>query len=104
VSGPYRVIFAATAVKDLDHIAGSLASVATDAVASDVVKGILAEIESLNPFPRRDVVTPQPPAKWPVRSLPVPPYMVYFRVDDDSRVIRVVRVRRGSRRPLRRFP
>jgi plasmid stabilization system protein ParE len=76
----------------------------SDEASSGSVRVILAAIESLNPFPRRNVVRPQRPAKWPVRSLPVPPYIIYFRVDDDRRVVRVVRVRHGSRRPLKRYP
>jgi plasmid stabilization system protein ParE len=38
-----------------------------------------------------------------VRSLPVPPYMVFFRVDDKLLVIRILRIRHGARKPLRRF-
>lgn len=60
---------------------------------------ILDALEPLKQFPHRTVVERQNrKLRHPVRSLPVPPYIVYFRVLDDQRVIRVLHVRHGARR------
>jgi plasmid stabilization system protein ParE len=91
--GPYRIIMAKRAANDLMGVP------ATPAVLGE----ILNAIESLAQFPGRNVVPQQPLAKWPIRSLPVRPYMVYFRVDEARGDVTILRVRHGSRRPLRRF-
>jgi plasmid stabilization system protein ParE len=38
-----------------------------------------------------------------VRSMPVPPFIVYYRVDDVRLSVRVLSVRHGARRQPRRF-
>lgn len=38
-----------------------------------------------------------------VRSMPVPPYVVYYRVVEADRVVRVLTVRHGARRKPRQF-
>jgi plasmid stabilization system protein ParE len=61
-------------------------------------------IALLEELPHRTIVAVQPPnAKYPVRSIAVWPYVVFFRVVDDDRVVRVIRIRHGARRPLKRF-
>jgi len=55
-------------------------------------------------FPPRTVVERQDrKLRHPVRSIPVRPYIVYFRVLDEDYVVRVLHVRHGARRRPRSF-
>jgi plasmid stabilization system protein ParE len=38
-----------------------------------------------------------------VRSMPVAPYLIYYRTDDDRRIVRILTVRHGHRRQPRRI-
>ena len=99
----YHIATSRRATKDLIGIHAHIGK-DSPANASGVLQGILDAIDSLASTPHRTVVDPQPvDRRPPVRSLPVPPYTVYFRVNDQNRTVRVVRVRHGARRPLRRF-
>jgi plasmid stabilization system protein ParE len=44
------------------------------------------------------------PAAEIVRRMPVPPYLIYYRVDDARRVVEVITIRHGKRRPPKSFP
>src|SRR5579863_8462370 len=72
--------------------------------ASLVAQRLLAVIDSLDLFPHRykGHEHRQDPAKT-VRSMPVPPFIVYYRVDDVRRTVRVLSVRHGARRQPKRF-
>lgn len=60
---------------------------------------ILDSVESLRGFPHRNVAEHQSPGlRFPVRSIPVGPYIVYFRVVGDDAVVRVLHVRHAARR------
>src|SRR5437868_10471778 len=73
--------------------------------AARMVERILRAIDKLKQFPHRTVLERQSKkVKHPVRSLPVRPYVVFFRVLDDDRVVRILTVRPGARRRPRRFP
>jgi toxin ParE1/3/4 len=73
--------------------------------ALKMVNRILKAIEGLNAFPHRNVVAPQKRRlKHPVRSLPVQSYIIFFRVIEKSRTVRILHVRHGARRRPRRFP
>jgi hypothetical protein len=39
-----------------------------------------------------------------VRRMPVPPFLVYYRIDDTTHVVRILTITHGSRRQPRRFP
>jgi toxin ParE1/3/4 len=99
----YRILLAKRAAKDLEaifeHIAGDSPS-----NARGMVERILSAIEHLKDFPHRTVVEGQPAgSKHPIRSLPVESYMVFFRVIDEHRVVRILRVRHGAQRRLKRY-
>jgi plasmid stabilization system protein ParE len=73
--------------------------------APAVIEGVINAIDSLAQFPHRYKVHQS--ARHPdrvVRSMPVPPYVVYYRVIDQHSVVRVLTVRHGARRQPRRFP
>lgn len=99
----YRISVSPRARKDLVGIGGP-ATGPSPAPTSPMLDKIFAAFDRLKQTPNRNVVFPQPATRQPpVRSLPVVPYIVYFRVYDDEKVVRVTRVRHGSRRPLKRF-
>ena len=65
-----------------------------------MIEKILDAIDLLEIFPHRTIVQRQTPRlKHPVRSLPVKPYVIYFRVIDEDRVVVIRHIRHGARRP-----
>jgi plasmid stabilization system protein ParE len=99
----HRIILAKRVATDPEQIFEYLAA-RSPQHAPDVIDNILKSIERLAEFPHRTIVAGQPTdVKSPVRSLPVPPYVIFFRVVEEQRIVRVLRVRYGARRPLKRF-
>jgi plasmid stabilization system protein ParE len=99
----YRLVITRRAATDLDRIHRYIAK-ASPHNAAKVLGGIFVAIDALTLTPHRNVVAVQPTSRLdPVRSLPVDPYMVFFRVVDSKRIGRLLRVRHGSMRPPRRF-
>jgi toxin ParE1/3/4 len=99
----YRILFSKRVATDLqsifNHIAGH-----SEQNAGKMVDRILGAIAGLKTFPHRNVVAGQRRGlKYPVRSLPVQSYLVFFRVIDEQNVVRVLRVRHGAMRRPRRF-
>jgi plasmid stabilization system protein ParE len=73
--------------------------------ARRMVKRLLDGIEKLCEFPHRTVLQHQNrKLNHPVRSLPIRPYIVYFRVIDQEQIVRVLTIRHGARRRPRSFP
>lgn len=72
--------------------------------AASVARELLAAIDSLEIFPHRFKVheNRKDPTKT-VHSMPVPPFIVYYRVVDRLRIVQVVTVRHGSQRQPKRF-
>jgi plasmid stabilization system protein ParE len=68
--------------------------------ATSVASRLLAAVDSLDFMPQRYKVyrSHRNPDRL-VRSMPVPPFVVYYRVREDERVVEVVHVRHGARRP-----
>ena len=100
---PYRLTVTPAAAVDVvllhDRIAAD-----SPANAAGVVLRLLAEFDSLTYFPNRTVVSPQAVRPLPpVRSVVVTPYVIYFRVFESPKVVRIVRVRHGAQRRLRSF-
>lgn len=102
MSDTYRVIISKRADADLEAIHGSISRSSPDGAVT-VVGDVLKSLELLAVLPKRNRVVTTPPTNPPVRSLPVPPYMVYFEVYEDRRVVYVLRIRHGARKPLKRF-
>ena len=99
--GTYRVIITPRAAGDLEGIHDFISK---DSVqnADAMVNRLLGALEPLKEFPHRTVVAHQSPRlKFPVRSLPVRPYIIFFRVLEDQKVVRVLHIRHGARRPPR---
>jgi plasmid stabilization system protein ParE len=99
----YRILMDAVVAEDLEEIFEYIAK-DSPRNAAGMVQSILDGIASLDTFPNRNVIELQPDAaKPPVRSLPIKPYIVFFRVDEDRQVVHILRVRHGARQPPR-FP
>lgn len=99
MSQRFRIRLTAQALSDLEQIYETIAEDSLQNAASMIEK-ILDAIDLLEIFPHRTVVERQAPTlKYPVRSLPVKPYVVYFRVIDDERIVVIRHIRHGARRP-----
>lgn len=99
----FRIILSPRAGAELEAIHAYIARESADR-ASDMVARLMEGIDSLKHFPHRTRVLPQRGrARYPVRSLPVGPYVVYFRAIDDERVVHVVHVQHGARQAPRSF-
>lgn len=69
-----------------------------------MIARILDALEPLKLFPHRTILSRQSAKlQYPVRSLPISTYIIYFRVIDEERIVRVLCVRHGARRRPRRF-
>ncbi|MBC7782406.1 MAG: type II toxin-antitoxin system RelE/ParE family toxin [Burkholderiales bacterium] len=99
----FRLIIANKAATDLERIFAYIRNDSPTQAAA-MVERILSGVESLKVLPHRTIVQGQPTsAKPPIRSLPIGSYIVFFRVMDEESVVRILRVRHGSRRSLKRF-
>jgi plasmid stabilization system protein ParE len=99
----YRLIITPRAGADIAEICDYIEH---DSPQNAVVaaRRILDAMEGLERFPHRTVMPRQSKKlKHPVRTLPVPPWVIYFRVLEDERVVRVLHVRHGARRRPRKF-
>ncbi len=94
----YRILLSKRSAKDLQEIFDYIyRDSPRNAVA--VIEHILQSIETLKIFPHRNLVKGQSGrVKNPIRSLPVQSWVIFFRVRDDERVVRIVRIRHGARR------
>ena len=99
----YRILLKKRVAADLEHIFNTIAKDSPDN-ASTFVQKLLTAIDTLEIFPHRKIIEGQDPNEsTAVRSLPVKPYLVFFRVMDSQRIVRILRVRHAARRPLKRF-
>jgi plasmid stabilization system protein ParE len=103
MSPRYRIEYAPKAKAELTAIHDYIAQDSAQN-AANMIEKILHAIDGLDTFPMRRVV--QEPSKrlpYPVRVLPVPPYLVFFRVLERDAVVQIMRIRHGARRPLKRI-
>jgi toxin ParE1/3/4 len=99
----YRITFAAPALAELRKIALYIALDSPEAAAR-TAKRILEAIDALADFPERNIVLNQPKSGLPpIRSLPVGNYVVFFEVLKDQKIVRILRIRHGARRPLKKW-
>ena len=93
----YQLLFTQRALNDLSEIVGHIAQDDSDA-ASRFRNALLDHVDLLTRFPYMGYVTRRRPR---VRKLVHTPILVYYRVDEDKRVIEVLHLRHGSRKPPR---
>jgi plasmid stabilization system protein ParE len=102
MSGGYRIQYSKRSIQDIKSIHKHIGK-SSPAGAISMAQQIVDGIDTLAALPHRTVVAGRKSSGLPVHSLPVPPYMVYFRVRDDIQLVRILRVRHGARRELKRF-
>ena len=91
----YRLLYSQRSLNDLDEILGHIAEEDADA-ASRFGTSLLDHIDLLSRFPRLGGVIRK---RSRVRKLLHSPLLVYYRLDEDKRLIEIVHVRHGARKP-----
>jgi plasmid stabilization system protein ParE len=99
----YRVIISPKAFADIDQIIEHVKQ-DSPANAAAMIDGMLAAALSLRMLPyRHRVYQHRKVAAKTVHAMPIPPLMLYYRVDETTHVVRVLTIRHGARRQPRRF-
>jgi plasmid stabilization system protein ParE len=100
----YSVIILPRATDDLASICTYIAQRSPQNAAL-VMQRLISAVDSLDVLPRRYKVHEhrKNPTKT-VHSMPVPPFLVYYRVDIRLKTVRILTIRHGSRRQPRRLP
>ena len=99
----YRIIISPQAAADIQSIHDYI-SIDSPNHAAQMVGRILAGMESLRTVPHRPIFEHgKPNLKHPVRSLPVNPYVIYFRVIQTEQVVLIQTIRHSARRQPRKF-
>jgi plasmid stabilization system protein ParE len=99
----YRVILQPRAFENLDAIFDYIKHDSPqNAIA--MVDRLWAAANSLDHLPHRYKVhhRSKNPAKV-IRSMPEPPFVIYYNVIEQPRTVRILAIRHGARRPPRRF-
>jgi len=99
----YRIIIPPRASTQLIEICSRIEK-RSEQNARLVAQQVLDAIDALEFLPHRYRVHEhrRDPALT-VRSMPVPPFIVYYRVDDVRLAVRILSIRHGARRQPRRF-
>jgi plasmid stabilization system protein ParE len=99
----YRISYSPAAIAVIAKIYTYIAQDSPEN-AEGMTERILAAIDLLGHFPRRQRAWRygQSPDET-VYSLPIPPYMIFFRISEHESVVRIAHIRHGARRPLKRF-
>lgn len=92
----YKVLYQPRSLTDIRRIVGYIAE-DSESVASSFGSALLDHIDLLEIYPRMGVAT----RRGQVRKLIHGPIVVYYRVIDRSRVVEILHVRHGSRKPLK---
>jgi toxin ParE1/3/4 len=93
----YRIRITPRALADLE---GIFEYISRDSPqnAAKMIRTLLDAIDSLDILPRRfDVPRTGSVRGRQVRSMPVRPYLVRYRIDERERKVRILRVRHGAR-------
>ena len=91
----YRLLYTQRALNDLAEIIGHIAEDDADA-ASRFGGSLLDHVDLLARFPRMGSVIRRRPH---VRKLVHSPFLIYYRLDEVNRMIEVVHLRHGARKP-----
>ena len=91
------------AFQDLDHILDYIKADSPQN-AAQMLDRLWATCQSLAIFPRRHKIHQHRKAPLlTVHSMPVPPFLVYYRVDDNARTVRILTIRHGAQKQPKRF-
>lgn len=99
----YHIIISPQAVRELTEICAYIRG-ESPSNAALVATRLVSAIDSLEEFPQRyEVHEHRRDPRMTVHSMAVPPFIVYYRIDQVSSAVRVLSVRHGARRQPRRF-
>ena len=90
----YRLLYSQKSLNDLEDIFGHIAEEDAEA-ASRFGTSLLDHVDLLGRFPRLGAVIRK---RSRVRKLLHSPLLVYYRIEEDKRLIEIVHVRHGARR------
>ena len=93
----YEVIITRSALRDLEQIQAYIAR-QNPTAAQTFVRKLLDEAESLRIFPERGGFIAERPG---ARFVMVYPYLVVYRIAEESHVVRVLRFWHGTRERMR---
>ena len=97
----FRIIITLEAANDLQSIHDYISQDSTEN-ANQVASRILHSIDLLELFPYRTIVQRPRGKKGPtIRTVPIPPYIVYFRLAEESQTVIVLRIQHGARQTPR---
>jgi len=91
----HRLLYTQRALNDLAEIIGGIADDDADA-ASRFGSSLLDHVDLLARFPRMGSIIRKRPQ---VRKLVHSPFLIYYRLDEDKRVIEVLHFRHAARKP-----
>jgi plasmid stabilization system protein ParE len=91
----YSILYTQRALNDLAEIVGHIAEDDADA-ASRFGRSLLDHVDLLARFPRMGSIIRTRPR---VRKLLHSPFLIYYRADDEMRVIELLHFRHGARKP-----
>jgi plasmid stabilization system protein ParE len=99
----YHVIISPRAASDLGDIHANV-ELDSPQNARSILSELIDAIDSLQHLPRRyrAVQGRRRPSKA-VRRMPVPPYLIYYRIEERKQSVEIITVRHGARRQPRRF-
>jgi len=93
----YEVIIARSAIRDLEEIHAYIARDNSAAAQAFVLK-LLDEARSLVAFPERGGIIKE---RRGARFVMVHPYLVVYRIEEETRIVRVLRYWHGARERVR---
>jgi len=94
----YRVQITTRAFADLERIFEYIKRDSPQNAAK-MIQTLLDAIEGLSILPRRfDVPRTGSPRGRKIRSMPVKPYLVRYRIDEREHIVSILRVSHGARR------
>jgi plasmid stabilization system protein ParE len=101
----YRVIILPRASADIHGICSFIEQEQKSPQnAALVAQRLIAAIDSLEILPHRyRIHEHRKDSTKSVRSMPVPPFIIYYRIDDSNQTVRVLTVWHGARRQPKRF-
>jgi plasmid stabilization system protein ParE len=99
MASEYRVRITHQAMEDIESIREFI-SQDSPLNASKMIARLFDAFDSLEQFPHRTVTEIQVARlNFPVRSIVVRPYIIYFWVDESENVVVIRHIRHGARRP-----
>lgn len=98
----YRIVVLPQAIEDLDRIASYIAQESPQN-AKEIYERLWRAMRSLHVFPRRYKTHRSRRGADNVRSMPEPPWLIYYSIVERQRTVQIHTIRHGSQRQPRRL-